>query len=108
MSIITRGSISDKYECTCCPPLCISGTLDLSALVAFHMWDEDNSGTLDKNEFEKFLRTSQGRDSLDPKLFEQIWASIDVDCDGHVKYVLDLPLPPVQARSFFPKKARGL
>jgi len=66
MSIITRGSISDKYE------------------FAFHMWDEDNSGTLDKNEFEKFLRTSQGRDSIDSKLFEQIWAGIDVDCDGHV------------------------
>lgn len=49
------------------------------------MWDEDKNGYLDKEEFERFLRTSQGRDALDSKVFEQIWANIDLDGDGKVK-----------------------
>ena len=47
---------------------------------------------MDKNEFEKFLRTSQGRDSIDSKLFEQIWAGIDVDCDGDNGSIPAIPI----------------
>eukprot|EP01125_Pyxidicula_operculata_P011995 TRINITY_DN3935_c0_g1_i1.p1 TRINITY_DN3935_c0_g1~~TRINITY_DN3935_c0_g1_i1.p1 ORF type:complete len:773 (+),score=124.68 TRINITY_DN3935_c0_g1_i1:28-2346(+) len=68
MSIITRGSIAEKYD------------------FAFRVWDNDNDGCLDREEFEHFLGVTSTLKPIDPVLMNRIWSELDVDGTGKISW----------------------
>lgn len=67
MSVLVKGTGDDKYK------------------FAFNMWDADGDRAISKAEFESLLNLSQGSD-VSSLMINQIWADIDLDCDGLVNY----------------------
>eukprot|EP01121_Diplochlamys_sp_Union-15-3_P009262 TRINITY_DN2520_c0_g1_i3.p1 TRINITY_DN2520_c0_g1~~TRINITY_DN2520_c0_g1_i3.p1 ORF type:complete len:217 (-),score=31.67 TRINITY_DN2520_c0_g1_i3:29-679(-) len=68
LSVLTRGTLAQKYE------------------FAFRIWDSDRDGHLSKDEYKQFMRTTQSLKEVDNNVFEQIFASVDLDGNGKISF----------------------